>query len=50
LSDAFAQTLRTMAASRAAVVARVRTLATRLDELPLDGTPGRLSLVIAQCS
>jgi hypothetical protein len=39
-----------MAAGRAAVVARVWTLATRLDGLPLDGTPGRLSLVIAQCS
>jgi hypothetical protein len=36
MSDAFAQTLPTVATGRAAVVARLRALATRLDDLPLD--------------
>jgi len=38
---AFQTTLSTVAAGRAAVVARLRALATRLDELPLDTAAGR---------
>src|SRR5262249_29852411 len=34
--DAFAQTLPTVAAGRAATVAQLRELATRLEQLPLD--------------
>jgi hypothetical protein len=35
-SDPYQTTLPTVAAGRAAVVARLRALATRIDELPLD--------------
>jgi hypothetical protein len=42
---AFAQTLPRVAAGRAAVVARLRALATRLDDLPLDAAAEVLNLV-----
>jgi hypothetical protein len=43
--DAYQTTLPTVAAGRAAVVARLRTLATRLDALPLDTAADVLVLV-----
>jgi hypothetical protein len=43
--DAFAQTLPRVAAGRAAVVARLHALATRLDQLPLDAAAEVLVLV-----
>jgi hypothetical protein len=43
--DAFQTTLPTVAAGRAAVVTRLRALATRLDELPLDSAADVLVLV-----
>jgi hypothetical protein len=43
--DAYQTTLPTVAAGRAAVVARLRALATRIDEVPLDGAAEVLILV-----
>ena len=43
--DAFAQTLPTVAARRAAAVAQLRDLATRLEQLPLDAVAEVLVLL-----
>jgi len=44
-SDAYQTTLPTVAAGRAAVVARLRALATQIDELPIDAAAEVLILV-----